>query len=164
MAERHIFFILLSTEVATVNFEDPVSDFYPKYNFLFDWVFFCCWVVFVVIGVFFTPGICLESLVWIKVTLQVPYLSRSEFRDIPLVPLASVHMCTTVNDMKKIWPLIWKRLFMHFHKGQKSYNFGSTQKWDTNMLVKSPKFSKCRWAQIKKAVINFLWPQAEIPF
>lgn len=68
---------------------------------LFGWLVllcFCC---------FFMPGICLESLVCAKVTLQVltsvsGYLdSECVSRDIPLVPLASVHMCTTVTVMKK---------------------------------------------------------------
>lgn len=61
MSQRHSFFILLTTEVATVNFKVPVSNFYPKCNFLLDWVFFCCWVDLLLLG-FFTPGICLESL------------------------------------------------------------------------------------------------------
>lgn len=57
-------------------------------------------------------------------------------------------------------------MHIFFYKGLRCYfyKFGSIQIGDKNMLVESPKFSKCRWAQIKKAVINFLWPWAEIPF
>jgi len=46
------FFTLLSTEAATINIEDPVSDYYTKYNFLFGWVFCCCWVACVATGFF----------------------------------------------------------------------------------------------------------------
>lgn len=35
-----IYVIFLSMEVATISFEDPVSDFYSKYNSSFRWVFF----------------------------------------------------------------------------------------------------------------------------